>query len=100
MTVHGGHSLGACLGSRVPGVGGRSIQTTSGISRPTEPRIHGDHENTEAARLDGLARGVRAALARDSKRAKIVFKNSRKNSYRINFMCFRAIKTKHYSCSA
>jgi len=37
MTGHGGHSLGACLGSRVPGAGGRSIQTTSGISQPTEP---------------------------------------------------------------
>ena len=37
----------------------------------------------------------RAALARGGKRAKIVFFNSD-----CNFMCLRAIKTKHYSCSA
>jgi len=53
----------------------------------------------------GVARGCggrgphQAALARGGKRAKIVFKNSREKSD-CNFMRLRAIKTKHYSCSA
>jgi len=41
----------------------------------------------------------RAALARGDKRTKIVFKNSRENSG-CNFMCLRAIKTKHITAAA
>jgi len=67
--------------------------------------FNADTTNESASVGTGVARGCvgcgphRAALDRGGKRAKIVFKNSDENSDCI-ISYVRAIKTKHYSCSA
>ena len=81
--------------------GDRGI-TAEDMEKSQHTDFNADTTNESASVGTGIARECgphRAALDRGGKRAKIVFKNSRENSDCI-ISYVRAIKTKHYSCSA
>ena len=84
--------------------GDRGI-TAEDMEKSQHTDFNADTTNESASVGTGVARECvgcgphRAALDSGGKRAKIVFKNSRENSDCI-ISYVRAIKTKHYSCSA
>ena len=81
--------------------GDRGI-TAEVMEKSQHTDFNADTTDESASVATGIARQCgphRAALDRGGKRAKIVFKNSRENSDCI-ISYERAIKTKHYSCSA